>query len=184
MNLQDAYLKGSSRRDETRDLRAAGATPVILVAENETVRLAGLDGGRQFRNRLTAMGLLPGEPIRIIRNSGGGPIVLEVKGGRLAFGRGEGRKILVNRTDEPSRRVAMNVALGDLQVGDRGRVLGFGRSDRAYRTRLLTMGLVKGSEFKVTRKAPLGDPLEVEVKGYRLTLRRKESRAVEVEKIS
>lgn len=78
----------------------------------------------------------------------------------------------------------MNVTLGDLEVGDKGRVRGVGGGDRAYRTRLLTMGLVKGSEFTVIRKAPLGDPLEVEIRGYRLTLRRKEAQAVEVEKIS
>jgi len=47
--------------------------------------------------------------------------------------------------------------------------------------RLLEMGLVDGSEVRVVRTAPLGDPLEVEVLGYQLTLRRSEAAAILVE---
>jgi ferrous iron transport protein A len=42
------------------------------------------------------------------------------------------------------------------------------------------MGLVKGAEFKVVRKAPLGDPIEIELRGYRLTLRGAEADVLEV----
>ncbi|NMC45277.1 MAG: ferrous iron transport protein A [Chloroflexi bacterium] len=51
----------------------------------------------------------------------------------------------------------------------------------ALRTRMMDMGLLKGTEIKVVRLAPLGDPIEFEVKGYNLSLRKKEARLVEVE---
>jgi len=46
----------------------------------------------------------------------------------------------------------------------------------------LAMGLTPGTPFKVTRVAPLGDPVEIAVRGFKLTLRRDEAAAVRVEK--
>ena len=47
--------------------------------------------------------------------------------------------------------------------------------------RLMEMGLIEGSEVKVLRVAPLGDPIEVEVQHYQLSLRKAEAERVEVE---
>lgn len=49
---------------------------------------------------------------------------------------------------------------------------------RDLAVRLLEMGLTKGTTLKVIRRAPLRDPIEVEVRGYRLTLRKDEARIV------
>ncbi len=49
--------------------------------------------------------------------------------------------------------------------------------------RLLEMGLTEGTEFRVMKVAPLGDPFEIEVRGYRLCLRKKETACFEVERI-
>jgi ferrous iron transport protein A len=78
----------------------------------------------------------------------------------------------------------MTLTLGELKTGDRGRVIGFGQSEKGYRTKLLTMGFVKGTEFTVARMAPLGDPVELEIRGYNLSLRKDEASAVLVEKIT
>lgn len=51
------------------------------------------------------------------------------------------------------------------------------------RKRLLDMGLVPGAEISVVRVAPLGDPVEYMVKGYRLSLRRSEAAHVLVERL-
>jgi len=72
--------------------------------------------------------------------------------------------------------------LGDLNVGDRATVSGFAEGAREYRAKLLAMGLTKGIELQVTRVAPLGDPLEISVRGFSLSLRREEANAVLVEK--
>jgi len=63
--------------------------------------------------------------------------------------------------------------LNELEPGERGvitRVEGAG----SLRRRLLDMGLVKGTEIIVVRKAPLGDPVEFLLKGYNLSLRKAE----------
>jgi len=49
------------------------------------------------------------------------------------------------------------------------------------RRRLMDLGLLPRTELKVVRQAPLSDPIEVEVKGYSLSVRRSEARFVEVE---
>ncbi len=49
--------------------------------------------------------------------------------------------------------------------------------------RLVEMGLTPGAEFKVVKVAPLGDPIEIELRGYKLCLRRKEARGFELERI-
>lgn len=72
--------------------------------------------------------------------------------------------------------------LRDLKVGDRAVVRGL-QGDRAIRRRLMDMGLVPGVEVKVSKVAPLGDPVDIEVKGYHLSLRKDEAQVVLVEGI-
>lgn len=49
--------------------------------------------------------------------------------------------------------------------------------------RLMELGLTPGTEFTVTKVAPFGDPIEIDVRGTRLCLRRKESNEITVEKV-
>ena len=69
----------------------------------------------------------------------------------------------------------------DMAIGQRGRVAGFQQGDRVYRQKLIQLGLIKGAEFSLIRKAPLGDPAEINCGGILLTLRKGESDIVEVE---
>ena len=81
----------------------------------------------------------------------------------------------------PTERLA---TLKALQIGERGRVQGFAEGGRAYRRKLLSMGLTPGVQFQVLRVAPLGDPVEVRVRGSNLSLRRDEAAALRVERLS
>ena len=76
----------------------------------------------------------------------------------------------------------MTMSLKDLSVGDRGQVTGYQEGGRSYRKKLLSMGLTPGAEFTVTRVAPLGDPVEIQVRGFKLSLRKDEAAALQVEK--
>ena len=78
----------------------------------------------------------------------------------------------------------MGKTLADLRVGTRGRVIGFDKGTKDYRKKLLAMGLIKGTEFIVHRVAPLGDPIEIEVRGYNLSLRKHEAATLTVEGVS
>ncbi len=75
----------------------------------------------------------------------------------------------------------MKTKLADFTVGEKGRVTGFEKSGKSYRQKLMAMGMIKGTEFTVTRMAPLGDPVEIEVLGFNLSLRKEESAALIVE---
>ena len=62
-------------------------------------------------------------------------------------------------------------------------MVGFDKTAKAYRKLLLTMGLTPGVEFRVTRYAPMGDPIEIKVRGFALSLRKQEASCLIVEKI-
>lgn len=73
-----------------------------------------------------------------------------------------------------------NKPLKELRPGEKGRVtkiLGEG----LLRRRILDMGLVKGVEIEMERIAPLGDPVEIRLKGYHLSLRKDEAANIYVE---
>lgn len=75
------------------------------------------------------------------------------------------------------------VTLGDLRTGARARIRGFTDASASYRRKLLAMGLTPGAELSVTRLAPMGDPVEISVRGFAMSLRRGEAAAVLVEEI-
>jgi ferrous iron transport protein A len=75
------------------------------------------------------------------------------------------------------------LTLGELRVGDTARVIALDKANRSYREKLLAFGLTPGTVLSVARVAPLGDPLEVRVRGFALSLRRGEAAAVTVERI-
>ena len=70
-------------------------------------------------------------------------------------------------------------ALSDLRVGQYASVVAIEGADEIG-IRLLEMGLTPGVELKVIGTAPLGDPLEIELRGYRLSVRRSEAARVAV----
>jgi ferrous iron transport protein A len=70
--------------------------------------------------------------------------------------------------------------LSELAPGERGKVVKVAGDADAAR-RLMEMGLMRGTTVEVIRVAPLGDPLEVRVRGFMLTLRRAEAEHIEVE---
>lgn len=71
--------------------------------------------------------------------------------------------------------------LRGLGIGERAVVVGYDHADAAYRSRLLAMGLTKGTVLRLIKVAPLGDPVKVEVRGYSLSLRKAEADALNVE---
>jgi ferrous iron transport protein A len=74
----------------------------------------------------------------------------------------------------------MERPLAELRPGERGRVVGVGGDENAAR-RLMDMGLIRGTTVEVVRRAPLGDPMEVRLRGFMLTLRRTEAEHIRVE---
>lgn len=71
----------------------------------------------------------------------------------------------------------------ELRQGDRVRLVDFGSTDMQYRRRLLSLGVTRGVEFAVVRIAPLGCPVQIEVRGTSLTLRKEEASQLVLERL-
>jgi ferrous iron transport protein A len=74
----------------------------------------------------------------------------------------------------------MTTNLAKLAPGEKGRILSIGAIGPMKR-RLMDMGLLPGEEVKVQKVAPLGDPIEITVKSYSLSLRKSEAEGIAVE---
>ena len=71
------------------------------------------------------------------------------------------------------------MTLNELKPGGTAKVVSF-LTDTASKQRLVAMGITKGIEITMIKTAPLGDPLEVLVRGYQLSLRKTEASSIEV----
>lgn len=72
------------------------------------------------------------------------------------------------------------MTLRDVPIGQSARVLSVG-GERAFRRRLMELGLLPGTEVRVLRVAPLGDPIEVLARGCHLSIRKEDAGHVPVE---
>ena len=70
--------------------------------------------------------------------------------------------------------------LREVPVGGSARVIRI-HGEGAVRRRIMDMGITKGTEIRVRKVAPLGDPIEVTVRGYELSLRKADAENIEVE---
>lgn len=74
--------------------------------------------------------------------------------------------------------------LSDLKTGAKGRIVRLQAGEAFYRQRLIAMGLLPGTEFTLSRIAPLGDPIEILVRGFSLSLRKHEASILQIEQVS
>jgi len=71
------------------------------------------------------------------------------------------------------------MTLKELKPGEEGKVIGIGEKGPTRR-RIMDMGVTPGAIVKVIKVAPLGDPIEVNIRGYELSLRKDEAMQIEV----
>lgn len=74
------------------------------------------------------------------------------------------------------------IRLNEVEVNLKARVVQV-ETESKIRRRIMDMGIVKGTEIVVEGKAPMGDPIEVRLRGYNLSLRKSEARDILVELI-
>jgi Fe2+ transport system protein FeoA len=74
------------------------------------------------------------------------------------------------------------ITLAELPRGQKARIRTIATTTNlAYRRKLLALGLLPGTEVEMQRVAPLGDPMEIRLRGYHLSLRRDEALALEID---
>lgn len=74
--------------------------------------------------------------------------------------------------------------LSELKQGATARITGIAPGEKVYRHKLIAMGLLPGTELTVTRIAPLGDPVEITIRGFALSLRKDEARILELDEVA
>lgn len=72
------------------------------------------------------------------------------------------------------------ITLKDLKPGQEGTVISIGERG-PMRRRIMDMGVTPGISIKVVKVAPLGDPIEVNIRGYELSLRKSEAENIQIQ---
>lgn len=72
--------------------------------------------------------------------------------------------------------------LKESKVGDTVRVVKL-HGEGAVKRRIMDMGLTKGADVQIRKVAPLGDPIEVTVRGYELSIRKADAEMIEIESV-
>ena len=131
------------------------------------------------QKRLSELGLHVGSRLRVLHRTGAGVLLSVNEDARLTLDLETAAQVSV-RLLEPTMPA---LTLAELQPGERARVVSLGRGPSGYRQRLMSMGLTPGVEFTITRMAPLGDPVEIAVRGFAMSLRKAEASLLAVEKL-
>lgn len=75
------------------------------------------------------------------------------------------------------------MTIDDLKIGQQGTITAVG-GEGALRLRFLDMGLIPGTCVKLQKVAPMGDPIQIQVRGYELTIRREDARKIDLEGVA
>lgn len=71
------------------------------------------------------------------------------------------------------------MTINDLQIGEQGNISRVG-GEGPLRLRFLDMGLIPGTKVKLQKVAPMGDPIQIQVRGYELTIRRDDAKMIDI----
>ncbi|AFZ30503.1 FeoA family protein [Gloeocapsa sp. PCC 7428] len=176
----DTYQEQSSIAPHTNQT----SFPLTMANVGDRVWIVKLNGEDGFARRLMDMGLTLGCELQIVSRTASGSVVVGIQDNRIGLGAGMAHQVVVTAVHQAQHQQGKtNTKLRNLAVGCRGRVVGYEQTARAYREKLLPMGLTPGTEFTVTRHAPLGDPIEIEVRGFHLSLRKDEADALRIEEV-
>ena len=129
------------------------------------------------KKHLSDLGLIPGGKVALVSHSKGNGIIV-LHNSRVALNDSVLKQILIS---EEAVQEEVWLSLDQLDVGDKAKVVSiYGKG--AIRRRLMDMGLTRNVEVLIRKRAPLGDPIEINLRGYELTLRKNEAELVLVRK--
>ncbi|MBE9887605.1 ferrous iron transport protein A [Enterococcus durans] len=129
------------------------------------------------KKHLHNLGVIIGSKIVVINRSGSNSILL-LKNNRIAVNRELLSQIIVKKSEFSEESWT---SLDQLTTGESGMVVAI-HGKGAVKRRLMDMGVTKNVRVTVRKLAPLGDPLEITLRGYELTLRKEEASLILVQK--
>ena len=146
---------------------------IKLITEYEIV---GIDLEEASVRHLADLGIKIGSFIQVISKTNDTAILL-VRAARIALD----NSILKKLDVVPKGSSKSFLPLSELAIGDSAYIEAI-HADGALKRRLMDMGLTKNTNVQLQKVAPLGDPLEIKLRGYDLTLRKSEASLISVVK--
>ena len=137
-------------------------------------RILGINLPKDSLLHLSNLGLAAGETIEVVTKTKNSAIII-VKGSRLAFDASILDKIDLAPAEEDQKKIPIS----ELPVGHSAIVTDIFSANETKR-RLMDMGITKRTRVLLRKVAPLGDPLEISLRGYELTLRKSEAQMISV----
>ena len=137
-------------------------------------RILGINLPKDSLLHLSILGLAAGETIEVVTKTKNSAIII-VRGSRLAFDASILDKIDLAPAEEDQKKIP----LSELPVGHSAIVTDIFSANETKR-RLMDMGITKRTRVLLRKVAPLGDPLEISLRGYELTLRKSEAQMISV----
>ena len=129
------------------------------------------------KKHLNNLGLVLGATVVLVTDSGENGIVL-LHNSRVAMNQSILKHISIVEKEDTTEQW---ISLDQLTTGEIAQVVGV-HGQGAIKRRLMDMGMTKGVSILVRKRAPLGDPIEINLRGYELTLRKSEAELVLVKK--
>lgn len=148
-------------------------TTLLDVPVGRRVRIRQIQTQPEVCQRLREMGFCENAIVHCVVNSEGA-LICEVCNTRIGLNHSIAKSIFVAPFEQPMNQVSLST----LQPGEKGTIERITASVSSVRQRLLEMGLTRGTSVEIIRFAPMGDPIEILVRGYRLSLRRQEAESV------
>ncbi|MGC6769589.1 FeoA family protein [Enterococcus sp. LJL51] len=151
----------------------------LVDAEINTVYIVKeLTVSDETKKHLNNLGLIVGGKIALVSYSNGNGIIL-LHNSRIALSKSVLEQIII---DEEILEEESWLSLDQLEVGETATVISV-HGQGAVRRRLMDMGITRNVELLVRKRAPLGDPIEINLRGYELTLRKNEAELVLIKRV-
>lgn len=161
--------------------RPGGSKPLCDVCAGERVLVECLQGDSGECQRLREMGFCENAQVEMIAQNAA--FICKVCDSKIIISEGLAQNIIVGQCPKPAEGAMpenLNIKrLSELTAGQSGEVYDFLEENDTC-ARLEEMGLTPGEKIEVVRFAPLGDPVEIKIRGYLLSLRREEAELIQV----
>lgn len=147
---------------------------------NHVYEFVSFEGARHYQRHLRHLGLRVGTPVIVLKNDVTQPLIVSFKGTKIGLDQDLAANIRVCEAD--IKETGHLKKLSDIEIGKIVQVVDFS-VEGAVKRRLMDMGMTKGTALKIKSFAPLGDPIEINLRGYDLSLRKAEAALIIVKEV-
>ena len=138
--------------------------PLSMAKPGETVTIRKITGKDEVRQHLAELGFVVDSVVTVVMELAGN-LIIQVKDSRVALDKSMANRIMKTLKDA---KVGETVVVAKLH------------GEGAVKRRIMDMGITKGTELFVRKVAPLGDPMELNVRGYELSVRKADAEMIEL----